>query len=155
MGKKAKIAIVVLISIFIGYLVLGFLNYVPFPFLNQSDTYPGAIALSTSIDDLTEGMDLDNATTVLLHRVTWKIYGMNGVTAEDAHKWFKTRLLANGWSLLGEDNGSGPIWNGYWSGWRKGFMGFFVAAYDGEAVVIRTGYDTAIVTGLAPIWSLT
>lgn len=154
MGKKAKIAIVVLLIVFLGYLVLAYMNFVPFPFLNQTDTYPGSKALSMTIDDLTEGMGLDQETKTMLHRVTLKIYGVNDVTAEEAHDWFKTRLLASGWTLVGDGNESGLIWNGYWSGWRKGLMGFFVAAYDGPAVVERTDYDTAIVTGIGPIWSL-
>jgi hypothetical protein len=154
MGKKAKIIIIVLVAIVAGYVVLGVMNFVPFPFINQSENYPGAIELDVSIDDLTTGMDLDQETDALLHKITLKVYGINDVTAEDAHEWFKTKMLANGWTLLGEDNGSGPVWNAYWSGWRKGFMGFFVAAYDGSAVVERTEYDTVVVTGLAPLWSL-
>jgi hypothetical protein len=153
MGKKAKIIIIVLVAIVAGYVVLGAMNFVPFPFINQSENYPGAIELDVSIDDLTTGMDLDQETDTLLHKITLKVYGINDVTAEDAHDWFKSKLLGNGWTLLGEDNDSGPVWDGYWSGWQKGLMGFFVAAFDGPAVVERTGYDVAVVTGIAPMWT--
>ena len=152
MGTKAKIAILFMIIGFVVYLVLGFLNMVPFPFVNSTEQYPGSVAASLDLNQLMDQMNVSVEMKQILLGSGVKVFGVNSVTGDVVSQWFKLRMASRGWSLITDGNESGTGWLLQYSAWRTGLMGCLVGVCDGQLVPLQTQYDVIIVVVFGPLW---
>ena len=151
MSKAVTTIAVILLIGACSYGVLGYMNYVPLPFVNPINMYPGATEIQYTEEDLAEYIE-DPELLAKIQEFEIKAYGINGYTSEDVHNWLLQDYEGKGWSLVEQGSDSGDTWTLYWAAMRKGIMGTVWGVGEGDDVKEHSGYDTVIIVINGPIW---
>lgn len=153
-GRNILVAFGVL---FLIYILLAYMNYVPFPFINQATAYPNStymtdISLNTILDVV--GDSEANVLNSIQSDINIEIRAADDVTAAEVFGWIVDDNQQNRWELQDSDYEKGRDWIAYYGLWTKGIMANGVIVVGGDIVEDYTGHDVVIATALADYLTL-
>lgn len=147
-GKKV---LIVLAVIFVGYLILAYMNYFPFPYLNSATAYPNSTYLASFDFDTVSSIIEEESNTLsiiegLQENVEIKIYGINGKTIDEVYTYLVTKTEQEGWQTYSYGNGNGNTWRYNYHVCTKGAMAMGHVVVSGEKVEELTNYNVVYAT---------
>jgi len=150
---KGKFIALVCFSVFIVYILLSHLNYVPCPFLNNAVAYPNSTRLLSSNIDVNTVANIidddDNAMNILEglgEKVEIKIYGLNDRTLEEVYNYLVTKAELDGWETYKYGRDSERNWEFAYHICTKGLMAMGHIVTSGNYIKDLTNYDVVYAT---------